>query len=189
MKFGYARVSSKEQNEARQIEALVGSGIPPSAILIDKCSGATMERPKLKELLIKLRDGDDVTVHSMDRLARSLPDLHSLVDEMTSKGVTIRFLKESQTFGPQSDPLASLMLGVLGAVAQFERAIIRQRQAEGISAAKARGVYTGRKPSIDREKVKELLLGGMNKTHVARELGVNRASVIRIAKELEEGKA
>ncbi|SFU13449.1 Site-specific DNA recombinase [Pseudovibrio denitrificans] len=186
MKFGYARVSTQLQNDARQVEALTDQGITPDHIFIDKESGSIRERPALSELMIKLRDGDEVAVVSMDRLARSLADLHSLVEEITSKGAKLLFLKEGQSYSSgKNDPMATLMLGVLGAVAQFEREIIKQRQAEGISAAKARGVYTGRKPSIDRDKIAELLASGMNKSAIARELGINRASVFRIEKELD----
>ncbi|SDR00267.1 recombinase family protein [Pseudovibrio sp. Tun.PSC04-5.I4] len=187
MKFGYARVSTKDQNEARQIEALKDHGITENDILIDKVSGATKDRPALDELRAKLREGDEVVVLSMDRLARSLIDLNELVQEITQKEVTVRFIKEGQTFKPASqgkDPMATLMLGVLGSVAQFERDIIKQRQAEGIEVAKAKGVYQGGKPTIDRARVQKMLSQGMNKSAIARELKVDRTSVIRITKEL-----
>lgn len=187
MKFGYARVSTKDQNEARQLEALTDHGIAAQDILIDKVSGATKDRPALDELRTKLREGDEVVVLSMDRLARSLIDLNELVQEITEKEVTVRFIKEGQIFKPASqgkDPMATLMLGVLGSVAQFERDIIKQRQAEGIEVAKKAGVYQGGKPTIDRDKVKKMLSQGMNKSAIARELKVDRTSVIRITKEL-----
>ena len=187
MLFGYARVSSKDQNEVRQIEALTEHGVEADAILIDKASGVTRQRPALSELMIKLRAGDEVAVVAMDRLARSLIDLQTLVKEVTDKGAAIRFLKEGQCFsGDAHDPMATLMLGVLGAVAQFERDIIKQRQSEGIEAAKGRGVYKGGKPTIDRHRVAELIKQGLNKSAIAREMKVDRTSIIRIAKELEQ---
>ena len=95
-----------------------------------------------------LRAGDQLIVVSMDRLARSLVDLHRLVDELTERGVSVKFLKEGQTYSLDSTPIAKLMLGLLGSVAEFERAIIRERQAEGIAKAKARGVYKFCQPVI-----------------------------------------
>ncbi len=185
MKFGYVRVSTTEQNEARQIEALKEQDLKAEAIFTDKASGVTRDRPALNELMTKLREGDEVVVVSMDRLARSLVDLQQLVKEITGKGASICFMREGQVFsGDKQDPMATLMLGVLGAVAQFERDIIKQRQTEGIEAAKERGVYKGGKPTIDRKKVAELIKQGMNKSAIARELRVDRSSVIRIAKEL-----
>ncbi|EEA91856.1 recombinase family protein [Pseudovibrio sp. JE062] len=187
MQFGYARISTMEQNEARQVEALREYGIKADAILVDKASGVTRDRPALSELMTKLREGDEVAVVSMDRLARSLIDLQALVKEITDKGAAIRFLKEGQYFsGDKQDPMATLMLGVLGAVAQFERDIIKQRQSEGIEAAKERGVYKGGKPTIDRKRVAVLLKQGMNKSAIARMLKVDRTSIIRITKELEK---
>jgi len=186
MQFGYIRVSSKEQNEDRQVEALIEGGIEPANILTDKASGATRERPALTELLGKLRGGDEVLVVSMDRLARSLVDLHAIVKEVTDKGGTLTFIKEGQTFGGgEASPMAALMLGVLGSVAEFERAIIRQRQSEGIAVAKARGAFKGGKNRIDRDRVKQLLASGLNKSQIARKMGIGRVSVIRIVKELE----
>ena len=108
MHFGYARVSTKDQNEARQIEALTEHGVETNNLLIDKACGVTRDRPALSELIIKLRAGDEVAVVSMDRLARTLIDLQTLVKEITDKGAAIRFLKEKQCFsGDAHDPITA----------------------------------------------------------------------------------
>ncbi|WP_256842258.1 recombinase family protein [Ornithinimicrobium cryptoxanthini] len=175
---GYLRVSSQDQNLARQEEA-IGQ---VDRCFIDKASGkGRAERPGLTELLGWVREGDTIHVASMDRLARSIVDLHQIVDEITATGVTVQFLKEGLSFSPdRSDPTARLLLGVMGAVAEFERAIIRERQAEGISAAKARGVYKGRARKLTPAQVDEArqrVTMGVPKAVIARELGCSRQTL------------
>ena len=138
-KVGYARVSSKDQNLERQTAALKKEKC--FRIFEDTVSGSSTNRPGLDGTLNYVRPGDQLVVMSMDRLARSLIDLHRLVDELTSQDISVKFLKEGQTYSLNSTPIAKLMLGLLGSVAEFERSIIRERQAEGIARAKARGVY------------------------------------------------
>ncbi len=174
----YLRVSSEDQNLARQEEAV---GLVDRCF-IDKASGkGRAERPGLTDLLGWVRDGDTIRVPSMDRLARSIVDLHQIVDEITAKGATVNFIKEGLTFGPgHSDATSRLLLGVMGAVAEFERAIIRERQAEGIAAAKTRGVYRGRSrrltpPQI--EAAREQIAQGKPKSAVARDLGCSRQTL------------
>ncbi|WP_270886257.1 recombinase family protein [Pedococcus sp. 5OH_020] len=174
----YVRVSSLDQNVARQVDA-VGDSIKT---FTDRASGkARTERTALKQLLEWVRDGDTVRVASMDRLARSVIDLHEIVDELTSRGVRVEFVNEGLTFSPGSvDPTARLLLGVMGSVAEFERAIIRERQAEGIRAAKARGVYRGRARSLNPQQVehaKQRLAAGVPKAHIARDLEVSRQTL------------
>ena len=141
---GYVRVSTLDQNTARQLE-----GVEVDRLFTDKASGKDTNRPELRACLDYLREGDTLVVHEMSRLARSLPDLRRLVDELTGRGVTVRFVKEGLTFTrDESDPCAVLMLSVMGAVAEFERSILLERQREGIAIAKAKGVYKGRKPSL-----------------------------------------
>ncbi|MHC9552165.1 recombinase family protein [Corynebacterium diphtheriae] len=118
-------------------------------IFTDEVSGATRARPGLEEALRYVREGDQLIVTSMDRCARSLSDLYGIVDGLVGRGVSVVFLKEVQTYSKGSSPVSRLMLGLLGSVAEFERAIIRERQAEGIAQAKARGVYKGRAPVLD----------------------------------------
>ncbi len=149
--IGYIRVSSVEQNTDRQLE-----GVEIDRIFTDKASGKDTRRPALEELLRFVRDGDTVLVHSIDRLARNLPDLRRLVEDLTGRGIQLRFVKENLTFSGDDSPMSTLLLSVMGAFAEFERALIRERQAEGIAAAKRRGIYKGRKHALSREQVQEL---------------------------------
>lgn len=133
-RIGYVRVSSFDQNPERQLEQ-----VQVDKVFIDKASGKGTQRPELDTLLSFVRDGDTVVVHSMDRLARNLDDLRRLVQKLTKRGVPIDFVKESLTFTGKDSPMANLMLSVMGAFAEFERALIRERQREGIALAKQRG--------------------------------------------------
>ena len=172
---GYKRASSDDQNFDRQdLEQI-------DKLFEEKVSGATTKRPALFAMIDYVREGDLIKVHSIDRLARNLVDLQEIIGNLRSKGVTVTFLKESLTFRPGvDDPASTFYLQILGAVAQFERAIIRERQREGIAKAKVKGVYTGRKPTIDRERVKELNAAGLSTYKIAEKLGISRMSVHRI---------
>jgi DNA invertase Pin-like site-specific DNA recombinase len=129
--IGYVRVSTADQNTERQLE-----GLKLDKVFTDKASGKDANRPALVEAIDYLRDGDTLTVHSMDRLARNTEDLLRLVREVTAKGATVEFLKEKLTFnGHADDAMSNLMLGMLASFAQFERALIRERQREGIAIA------------------------------------------------------
>lgn len=151
-RVGYLRVSTLDQTTARQLD-----GLELDEVFEDKVSGATADRPELQAVIKHCRTGDTLVVHSMDRLARNLGDLKTLVESLTGKGVAVEFVKERQTFRPdQDDPMATLMLHLLGAVAQFERDLIRERQREGIEIAKTKGVYKGRAPKLTPEQVQEL---------------------------------
>lgn len=174
-RVGYVRVSSEGQNDARQLD-----GIALDRTYTDKASGKDTLRPELQAMLDYVRDGDHVYVHSMDRLARSLGDLEGLVKGLTGRGVSVTFTTQSMTFTGVDSPMNTLMLQLLGAVGQFERALIRERQREGIAIAKTKGVYKGRKPSLDQAgqaKLQELLAQGMPKARIAKELGVSRTTV------------
>nr|AGC70485.1 putative resolvase TnpR [Pseudomonas migulae] len=137
-RIGYIRVSSFDQNPERQLEQT-----EVSKVFTDKASGKDTQRPQLEALLSFVREGDTVVVHSMDRLARNLDDLRRLVQKLTQRGVRIEFLKEGLVFTGEDSPMANLMLSVMGAFAEFERALIRERQREGIALAKQRGAYRG----------------------------------------------
>jgi DNA invertase Pin-like site-specific DNA recombinase len=179
-KIGYARVSSKDQNLDRQLAALKKEKV--FRIFTDTVSGSSTQRPGLDGALNYLRAGDQLIVVSMDRLARSLIDLHRLVDELTERGVSVKFLKEGQVYSLDSSPIAKLMLGLLGSVAEFERAIIRERQAEGIAKAKARGVYKGRAKVLNEEQVaqaREWVGEGIPKAEVARRFGIGRTTLYK----------
>jgi DNA invertase Pin-like site-specific DNA recombinase len=174
---GYQRVSTADQRTDRQLD-----GIAVDRMFTDHFSGATRNRPALEDLRRYVRDGDTVMVHSMDRLARNLDDLRALVREFTEAGVAVEFVKEHMTFNGADSPMQQLMLSLLGAVAEFERALIRERQREGIELAKKRGVYKGRRPSLTAEQVSELraqAAAGVPKTELARQYGIHRDTVYR----------
>ncbi len=126
------------------------------------------------------REGDTVLVHSMDRLARNLDDLRRIVHELNAKDVRIEFVKEQLTFSGDDSPMATLLLSVMGAFAEFERALIRERQREGIALAKEKGVYKGRRPSLTNEQRAELherVNSGVQKSTLAKEYGISRETV------------
>ena len=176
-RVGYVRVSSLDQNEGRQLE-----GVELDRSFLDKASGKDVHRPQLAALLLFVRNGDTVICHSMDRLGRNLDDLRKLVLELTGRGVRVEFVKESLSFTGEDSPMANLLLSVMGAFAQFERELIRERQREGIALAKKAGAYRGRKRSLSGERVKELhgrLAGGEGKAALAREFGVDRKTIYR----------
>lgn len=181
-RIGYVRVSSADQNDARQLD-----GVILDKIFTDKASGKDTNRPQLKAMMEFVREGDVIFVHSMDRLSRSLSDLQSVVEDLTAKGITISFAKESLTFEPPSTDsdahktaYSTLMLQLLGAVGQFERALIKERQREGIAIAKANNQYKGRKPKLDKagvENLQRMAAEGITKLNIAEKLGISRASV------------
>ena len=175
MRVGYKRVSTVDQNTVRQLD-----GVEVERIFSDRASGKDTTRPKLDEMIAFVRDGDTVLVHSMDRLARNLDDLRRLVHTLTSKGVRVEFIKEGLTFTGEDSPMANLLLSVMGAFAEFERALILERQREGITAAKQRGVYTGRKPALTTEQAQQLrerAAAGERKSALAQEFGISRETV------------
>ena len=180
-RIGYVRVSSFDQNPERQLEQ-----VHADKVFTDKASGKDTQRPQLDALLGFVREGDTVVVHSMDRLARNLDDLRRLVQGLTQRGVRIEFVKEHLTFTGEDSPMANLMLSVMGAFAEFERALIRERQREGIALAKQRGAYRGRKKSLNSEKIEELkrrIAAGEQKAKLAREFGISRETLYQYMRE------
>ncbi len=172
---GYIRVSSIGQNTERQLD-----GIKLDKIYEEKASAKDATRPVLQDCIEYTRQGDTLHVHSMDRLARNLDDLRIIVKTLTAKGVAIRFHKEQLTFTGDDNPMAVLMLSVMGAFAEFERSLIRERQREGIAVAKGKGVYRGRKPILTAERIEELrrrAASGEKKAILAREFGISRETV------------
>ncbi len=154
--------------------------VPLDKVFTDKASGKDTKRPELDALLSFVREGDTVVVHSMDRLARNLDDLRSLVQKLTKRGIRIAFIKEHLMFTGEDSPMANLMLSVMGAFAEFEQALIRERQREGIELAKQRGAYRGRKKSLNSEQIDEMKLRiaeGQQKTQVARDFGISRETL------------
>lgn len=175
-RIGYVRVSSVDQNTDRQLD-----GVEVDRMFTDKASGKNTDRPQLAAALDYVRDGDTLIVHSMDRLARNTEDLLRIVRELTDKQVSVEFVKERLTFnGHGDDPMAHLMMTMLGGFAQFERSLIRERQREGIAIAKEKGVYRGRKPSLTSEQIKTLTsraAAGEKKAVLAREYGISRETL------------
>ena len=174
-RIGYIRVSTLDQNPDRQLE-----GAQVSKVFTDKASGKDMQRPQLDALLGYIREGDTLVVHSMDRLARNLDDLRRLVQQLTGRGVRIEFIKEGLTFTGEDSPMANLLLSVMGAFAEFERELIRERQREGIALAKQRGAYRGRKRALSSTQVAELRRRAEArepKAALAREFGISRATL------------
>jgi DNA invertase Pin-like site-specific DNA recombinase len=174
-RIGYVRVSTVDQHPDRQLDQ-----IPVDRTFTDRASGKDTARPQLDALLHFARDGDTVVVHSMDRLARNLDDLRRIVRALTARGVRVEFVKEQLTFTGEDAPLATLLLSVLGAFAEFERALIRERQREGIALAKQRGAYRGRKKALNAAQIVEMkrrIESGEKKAQVARDLGISRETL------------
>jgi DNA invertase Pin-like site-specific DNA recombinase len=169
-RIGYVRVSSYDQNPDRQLEHL-----DVDRVFTDKASGKDTERPQLKALLSYAREGDTIVVHSMDRLARNVDDLRRIVLSETRRGVRMQFIKENLIFTGDESSMANL-----GAVAQFERDLIRERQREGIALAKQRGAYTGRTKALIPARIEELCArvgNGERKAALAREFGISRETL------------
>lgn len=176
-KIGYVRVSSLLQNSERQL-----ADVELDRIFEDKISGKDRERPALNDCLGYIREGDQLFVHSIDRLARNLKDLQSIVEGLSEKGVAVHFIKENLIFDGQVSPLQKLMFQMLGAFGEFERNLIRERQAEGIAIAKQKGKYKGRKRALSNEQVTEIkgrIASGNKIAHLAREYGVSRVTVYK----------
>lgn len=175
-RVGYCRVSSVDQNLARQLD-----GIQLDRTFEDKASGKDTDRPALKALQSFVRDGDTVMVHSIDRLARNLVDLRAIVSSLNEKGVAVTFVKEALTFSAdKSSPMNTLMLSMMGAFAEFERSMILERQREGIAAAKAAGKPTGRPERLSPAQVaaiQQRAAAGESKVTLAAEFKVSRATI------------
>jgi DNA invertase Pin-like site-specific DNA recombinase len=174
VKVGYRRVSTIDQNLDRQDLGDV------ERIFEEKVSGKDTARAALREMIAFVRDGDEVIVYSIDRLARDLRDLQSIIQTLNDKGVCVSFLSERLSFtGKADDAFSRLQLQMMGAFAEFERNIIRKRQAEGIAKAKTRGVYKGRIKQVDDQKIVHLKQQGHKVSEIASTLGVSRMSVYR----------
>jgi len=174
-RIGYVRVSSLDQNPDRQLD-----NVSMDRVFTDQASGKDVARPQLDALLRFARDGDTVVVHSMDRLARNLDDLRQIVRSLTGRGIRVEFVKEGLTFTGEDAPMATLLLSVMGAFAEFERALIRERQREGIALAKRRGAYRGRKKALNavqRGEVRARVAAGAGKAAVARAYGISRETL------------
>jgi DNA invertase Pin-like site-specific DNA recombinase len=175
--IGYIRVSSEGQNTDRQLDS-----IPLDKRFTDKISGASKDRPQLNACLTYIRSGDTLHIHSIDRLARSLRDLQELVDGLVQRNITIIFHTERLTFTSEENPVSTMMLQMLGMIAQFERTLTRKRQREGIDIAKSKGKHLGR-PTIDysrRDEAIELSKQGNNISQISRHMNLSRASIYKL---------
>ena len=175
-RIGYIRVSTLDQKTDRQLD-----GTTVDRLFADRASGKDMERPQLESMLGFVRKGDVVVVHSMDRLARNLDDLRRLVQSLVKRGVRIEFVKEGLTFTGEDSPMATLLLSVMGAFAEFERALILERQREGIALAKARGAYKGRKRTLNSDQIaalkQQIADAKQTKAEIARAFGISRETL------------
>ncbi|ACU89002.1 recombinase family protein [Desulfomicrobium baculatum] len=175
---GYMRVSTTVQSTERQLDK-----VDLDQVFTDKLSGKDTARPQLDACMNHLRKGDTLHVHSIDRLARNLLDLQRLVEELTAKGVTIKFHKEALTFNGEENAMSKLMLQMIGAVAEFERSLINERRKEGVAIAQKKGVKFGRPSKLTDDQMKAILAkvdAGQNKKSIAMEFGISRASVYDI---------
>ena len=173
-----SRESSVDQSLARQD---LGDC---ERVLKEKLSGGSTDRPALQEMIAFVRSDDVVFIHSIDRLARNLMDLQSIIRELNEKGASVHFITEQLTFSSDGgSAFQTLQLQMLGAFAQFERTVIRKRQAEGIAKAKAKGVYAQRKRTVNPDKIKQLFDDGLTKAAIAKQLNISRMSVYRSLQE------
>jgi DNA invertase Pin-like site-specific DNA recombinase len=178
--IGYIRVSSGSQNSERQL-----SDIELNTTFTDKASGKNTDRPELTKCLTHLRSGDKLHVHSIDRLARNLKDLQEIVDTLKSKGVSVHFHKENLIFeASTSSPMQDLMFQMLGAFAQFERSLIKERQREGIAAAQARGQKLGAPSKLSLAQMNEIKnlaeSSGADKSKIAKQFGISQPTLYKI---------
>lgn len=177
-RVGYVRVSTVDQNTVRQLD-----GVQVDKTFTDRASGKDTNRPQLQAALDYARDGDVLVVHSMDRLARNITDLLHTVRTLNDRGVVVEFLKEALTFTGDDSPMSKLMLTIMGGVAEFERAMIRERQLEGIAKAKQAGKYRGRQSTMSPAQVQAIrdrVAAGCNKAALAREFGVTRQTIYNV---------
>ena len=180
IRVGYMRVSTVDQNTIRQLD-----GLKLDKIFTDKCSGKDTNRPQLKLMIDYVREGDAVVVHSMDRLARNVDDLRSLVTQLTKKGISVEFVKESLTFTGENTPMSNMLLSILGAVGQFERELINERIREGVVLAKKAGKYKGRSKNFTDgqiEEMKQMVADRYKKIDIANKFGITRNTLHRYLK-------
>jgi DNA invertase Pin-like site-specific DNA recombinase len=176
----YVRISSTGQNVARQI-----NDVTIDKTFTDKCSGSTTDRPALTAMLEHVRDGDTVIVHEISRLARNTADLLALVSQLTEKGVTVKFIKESMTFAAgKNNPMNTMLLTIIGAISAFELSMINERRAEGQAKAREAGKHMGRSAKLSAEQIATIKQRAVSesKTDLATEFGVSRATLYSVLK-------
>jgi DNA invertase Pin-like site-specific DNA recombinase len=181
---GYIRVSSAGQDYDTQLKAVLAAGASDENVFREKQSGASADdRPQLQALLKYVRAGDTVVITKIDRLARSVRDLQNIVHSLKLRGVGLHIIDQGCDV---TKPAGKLFMDIIGAVAEFERTLLKERQAVGIAAAKLKKRYKGRKPTIGNAAVLDLAAQGLGHREVARKLGISRSSVYRIVKKAED---
>lgn len=186
---GYIRVSSTGQDTDRQLE-----GIKLTKVFTEKVSGKDRNRPQLESCLDYVREGDKLHVHSLDRLGRSLQDLETIVTQLVEKGVTVIFHKEKMTFNKENNgSMGKLLFQILGAFAEFERNLIRERQKEGIELAKSKGKHLGRQSKLTKEQKQDILKKYEHQyysiTALAKEFSVSRGTIYNVINEIKQKQA
>lgn len=175
--FGYARVSTSQQSLDIQLKALKNEGVRANRIFTDKISGGHLNREGLQMLRLKVEEGDVILVKKLDRLGRDTADMIQLIKEFDDMGVAIRFLDDGIS---TEGTMGKMVVTILSAVAQAERQRILERTNEGRLEAKAKGIKFGRKPSVDKEKVRTLRSQGVGATEIARQLNIGRSTVYKV---------
>ena len=175
--FGYARVSTSQQSLDTQIKALKEAGVKSSRLFSDTATGAHAERDGLDLLRLKVEEGDVILVKKLDRLGRDTADMIQLIKEFDQAGVAVRFLDDGIS---TEGAMGKMIVTILSAVAEAERQRILERTNEGRLEARDKGVKFGRKPSIDRQKVRELRDDGLGATEIARQMNIGRSTVYKI---------
>lgn len=183
-KIGYIRVSTTDQNPDRQLVNVV-----LDKKFIEYASAKDIKRPQLESLLDYIREDDILYVHSIDRLARSVRDLHFIVDSLVNRNITVNFVKQNLTFNGSDSHFAKFQLSILGAIAELEREIILERQKEGIVEAKKKGKYKGRKTKLTSnlmESLKKEMHTRKSKSKIAKDLGISRFTLYRYLDKIKE---
>ena len=175
--FGYARVSTSQQSLDLQVKALRNEGVRANRIFTDKISGVHLNREGLQMLRLKVEEGDIILVKKLDRLGRDTADMIQLIKEFDDMGVAIRFLDDGIS---TEGTMGKMVVTILSAVAQAERQRILERTNEGRLEAKAKGIKFGRKPSVDKEKIRTLRSQGVGATEIARQLNIGRSTVYKV---------
>ncbi len=175
--FGYARVSTSQQSLDLQVKTLRNEGVRANRIFTDKISGGHLNREGLQMLRLKVEEGDIILVKKLDRLGRDTADMIQLINEFDDMGVAIRFLDDGIS---TEGTMGKMVVTILSAVAQAERQRILERTNEGRLEAKAKGIKFGRKPSVDKEKVRTLRIQGVGATEIARQLNIGRSTVYKV---------
>ena len=184
-KIAYIRVSSEGQNTSRQDQHI--EELKVDKIFTEKVSGKNIQdRPQFQLMLDYAREDDQIYCADLSRWGRSLMDIKSSITSLTKRGVTVTFLKENLTFSGNDDPMSNLLLGILSSLSEWERAVIKSRQMEGVKIAKEKGIYKercGRKPKLTEQQileVKQRLAAGETKAEISRAFGVSRQTVYNL---------